>query len=425
MSHGLIQLLKSRRFGPLCATQFLGALNDNIYKNAIVILIAYRLGTTSDIPTSLLVTAAAGIFILPFFLFSATAGEVADRYDKARLIRLIKLAEIGIMLAGAVAFAFADLYALLTVLFLMGVHSAFFGPLKYGIIPDHVQENELVAANGLVEASTFIAIIGGTLLGGILVLQNAGLTLVSLTCIGVAVIGYLMSRAIPAAPALGRISVSWNIAAATGRILRDALRERDLRIAIFSISWFWFVGATWLAQVPNLAQMTFAGGEEVSVLFLVMFAVGIAVGSVLATVILRGKVRVRFAALAAGLLGGLSLSFGLIAAPVQATGSLQTAAEFLTNGSGIWVALNLAGIALAGGAFAVPLYALIQSRAPVGGRSRVIAALNIVNSAAMVFSALLGGALLSAGVSVPSLLVGVGVTGMIVMMFLWIRPVSD
>nr|WP_279347123.1 MFS transporter [Govania unica] len=417
----MVRLLKSRRFGPLFATQFLGAFNDNIYKNAIVILIAYRLGAESGLPAHLLVTLAAGIFILPFFLLSATAGELADREDKARLIRWVKLAEIVIMALGGVAFWLADVWLLLAVLFLMGVHSAFFGPLKYGILPDHVGRDDLVPANGLIEASTFIAIIGGTLLGGILVLEAGGLRLVPGLCVLVAIIGYMASRSIPAAlPQAEGGKLSGNIFVASGRILRASFRDPAIRMSILAISWFWFVGASWLAQVPNLAKGTFAADETVAVLFLVLFAVGIAVGSLLAAGILRGRVRVGFAAVSAGALGVLSLglpwAMGLVPA---GSADLRSAAEFLAAPGGGIVAVLLTLVAVAGGAFAVPLYALIQTRAPDGERARVIAALNIVNAAAMVLSAVASAVALALGATVAEILMAAGATGLLVMLLLW------
>lgn len=403
-------LLARRRFAPLFFTQFLGAFNDNLYKNALVILIAYRLGTQSTLSGPLLVTLAAGIFILPFFLFSAWAGQLADRHDKARLIRIIKFAEIVIMLAGAAALLAQDLWALMAVLFLMGSQSAFFGPLKYGILPDHLRADELVGGNALIEAATFIAILLGTILGSVLVLREGGVTLVALFVVGLAVLGYGASRFVPKAPAAAPdLALSLNPFAAMSSIMRVALRPPEVFAAILGISWFWLVGATFLAQFPNLVKLM-GGDETVVALFLVLFAVGIALGSLLCNLLLRGAISTRLLPWAALVLAAASLhlAWGANFMMDDVGTELEGITAFLAR-PGAWpIVLDLVVIAAAGGVFVVPLYAFIQARAAVAARARVIAALNVMNSAFMVVSAIVSLFLLSAGVSVPLLL---GVTG--------------
>lgn len=407
---GQFSLFRTRRFAPLFLTQFLGAFNDNLFKNALVILIAFRLGTQSAIPGPLLVTMAAGIFILPFFLFSAWAGQLADRHDKARLIRIIKFAEIVIMLAGAAALFAEDLWGLMAILFLMGSQSAFFGPLKYSILPDHLRADELVGGNALIEAATFLAILFGTILGSILVLRAGGIAMVALLVVGLAALGYGASRFVPAAPAAAPdLEFSLNPFVAMAGIMRVAIRPPELFAAILGISWFWLVGATFLAQFPNLVKLM-GGDETVVALFLVLFAVGIAIGSLLCNLLLKGTVSTRLLPWAALVLAAASLHLAWGADAVIAGAITDPAgiATFLAR-PGAWPILaDLVVIAAAGGVFVVPLYAFIQMKAEIAARARVIAALNVMNSAFMVASAVLSLALLSVGLGVPLLLAVTG-----------------
>ncbi len=421
MSRETFSLLRTRRFLPLFLTQFLGAFNDNVYKNAVVILITYRIGATVTAKPELLVTLAAGIFILPFFLFSATAGALADKYEKARLIRLIKLVEIAIMGLGLAAFWLADVWFLLAVLFLMGTHSAFFGPLKYAILPDHLKDDELIGGNGLIEAATFVAILLGTVLGGIIVLQDGGIITVAAFCILLAVLGYVTSTGIPATtPTATEIVVPWNIVTATKRLMVEARQDPVVRAAMIGISWFWFLGATYLAQFPNLAKNTLHADETVVVLFLVLFAIGIAVGSLLCNIVLKGRISMRYVPPAAVLLGLLSVVFyGSIAGYDWQQDKLLDAAGFMVQPGGWAVILCLLLIATAGGFFSVPLYALIQARMVADHRARAIAALNIQNSAFMVGSAVIAAVVLALGVDVALLLAAVGVVT--IPLGLWLR----
>jgi acyl-[acyl-carrier-protein]-phospholipid O-acyltransferase/long-chain-fatty-acid--[acyl-carrier-protein] ligase len=399
-------LLRERRFLPLFVTQALGAFNDNLFKNALVILITFRLAALAGVDSGVMVTVAAGIFILPFFLFSATAGQLADHYDKARMIRLVKLVEILLMLAAALGFYLDSLYFLLAVLFLMGSQSAFFGPLKYSILPEHLDDDELIAGNGLIQAATFLAILLGTLVGGLLILSDSGRIGISLMVVTIAAAGWLASREIPvtrvAAPDL---RVSLNFLWETWLIVRHAASRREIFLPTLAVSWFWLVGATFLAQMPNLGKLVLRGDEVLVTLLLLAFSVGIGVGSMLCNRLLRGALRTTFVPL--GALGitlfSLDLHFSAAAFVAAEQSVTVTLAQFVAEWRGVRVLLDLFMIALAGGVYIVPLNALIQARSNPAHRARNIAALNVLNALFMVVSALASALLLGMGGTVPEL----------------------
>jgi acyl-[acyl-carrier-protein]-phospholipid O-acyltransferase/long-chain-fatty-acid--[acyl-carrier-protein] ligase len=399
-------LLRERRFLPLFVTQALGAFNDNLFKNALVILITFRLAALAGVDSGVMVTVAAGIFILPFFLFSATAGQLADHYDKARMIRLVKLVEILLMLAAALGFYLDSLYFLLAVLFLMGSQSAFFGPLKYSILPEHLDDDELIAGNGLIQAATFLAILLGTLVGGLLILSDSGRIGISLMVVTIAAAGWLASREIPvtrvAAPDL---RVSLNFLWETWLIVRHAASRREIFLPTLAVSWFWLVGATFLAQMPNLGKLVLRGDEVLVTLLLLAFSVGIGVGSMLCNRLLRGALRTTFVPL--GALGitlfSLDLHFSAAAFVAAEQSVTVTLVQFVAEWRGVRVLLDLFMIALAGGVYIVPLNALIQARSNPAHRARNIAALNVLNALFMVVSALASALLLGMGGTVPEL----------------------
>lgn len=399
-------LLRERRFLPLFVTQALGAFNDNLFKNALVILITFRLAALAGVDSGVMVTVAAGIFILPFFLFSATAGQLADHYDKARMIRLVKLVEILLMLAAALGFYLDSLYFLLAVLFLMGSQSAFFGPLKYSILPEHLDDDELIAGNGLIQAATFLAILLGTLVGGLLILSDSGRIGISLMVVTIAAAGWLASREIPvtrvAAPDL-RVSI--NFLWETWLIVRHAASRREIFLPTLAVSWFWLVGATFLAQMPNLGKLVLRGDEVLVTLLLLAFSVGIGVGSMLCNRLLRGALRTTFVPL--GALGitlfSLDLHFSAAAFVAAEQSVTVTLVQFVAEWRGVRVLLDLFMIALAGGVYIVPLNALIQARSNPAHRARNIAALNVLNALFMVVSALASALLLGMGGTVPEL----------------------
>jgi len=398
-------LLRSRRFAPFFWTQFLGALNDNVFKNALVILFAFG-AAASALSADVLVNVAGGIFVLPFFLFSATAGQLADKLEKTRIIRAVKLFEIGIMSFGAVGFALRSAPLLLIALFLMGTHSALFGPVKFSILPQHLPEEELVAGNALVEMGTFVAILLGTVLGGMLVaVPAAGPALASAVTIALAVGGWLASRWIPGAPAPDpAMRIRWNPVVETWRLVGFAREVPSVWLSILGISWFWFYGAFLLAQFPALGRDVLGGDEHVVTLLLSVFSVGVGVGCLLCDRLSGDVVELGLVPL-----GALGLTVAALDL-AHAAGVARGAAEHLTVGDFVasarhWrVALDLAGIGGAGGLFIVPLLAFVQQRSDPAHRSRIIAANNVVNAALMVVAAATGVALKASGVSVPAMI---------------------
>ena len=393
--------LKSRRFLPLLATQFLGAFNDNLFKNAMVILILYRIAGAAGLNGQVLVTLAAGIFILPFFLFSATAGQLADKYDKTRLIRVVKAAEILVMALAAIGFAIGEAYTLMVVLFLMGSQSTFFGPLKYGILPEQLAENELVGGNAWLEATTFLAILLGTIAGGLLILDQNGPSTVSFGVMAVALAGWGTSMTIPLGKAAAPdLKINWNIGRETWAILSFAARDRGVFLSILGISWFWLVGATFLSQFPTYAKDVLGGNEQVVTLFLTFFSVGIGVGSILCERLLKGEVSARTVPI--GALGMALFSIDLVFASQGSVPStaLIGAAAFLEQPAHWRILADLFLIAVMGGLYIVPLYAIVQSRAAPDHRARTIAANNVLNALFMVLGALATAAMLDWGFSV-------------------------
>src|SRR5262245_47246916 len=287
-------LLRERRFGPFFATQFCGALNDNVFKNALVILFTYHAASYSALSASELANYAQALFILPFFLFSAQAGQLADKFERSRIIRLVKLAEIGIMLIALIGFVQHSLALLLFALFLMGLHSTVFGPVKYSILPQHLREEELVGGNALVEMATFVAILVGTLAGGVLVAVHGwGPTIVSTCLIALAVAGWIVSRGVPTAPSEAPgLRIRWNPLTETRRTIGFVRENRTVFLSVLGISWFWFYGALFLAQFPGLGRDVLGGDEHVVTLLLAVFSVGIGLGCLLCERLSGGKIEI-------------------------------------------------------------------------------------------------------------------------------------
>ncbi len=401
---GQFHLLRERRFLPFFSTQFLGAFNDNVFKNALVVLLTFQAASWTSIKPELLSNLAAGIFILPFFLFSATAGQLADKYDKARLARLVKLLEIGIMGVAAVGFALHSLAWLMVALFLMGLHSTLFGPVKYAILPQHLKETELIGGNALIEAGTFVAILLGTLAGGLLAAMENGPSWISGCALAIAVAGYLTSRGIPTAPApVPELKINLNPLSETWRNIGYARGNRVVFLSILGISWFWLYGALFLAQFPAFAKNVLGGGEMAVTLLLAVFIVGISLGSLLCER-LSGK-HVEIGLVPFGSIGltvfGLDLAF---ASPAAVPAGAPLAVPALLALPGTWhVLADLLLLGVFGGFFIVPLYALVQVRSAPEQRARIIAANNIVNALFMVVGSLAAAALLGEGLSIAVL----------------------
>jgi 1-acyl-sn-glycerol-3-phosphate acyltransferase len=402
------RLLLERRFGPFFLTQLFAAFNDNVYKNALVILVAYHAADYSNVDPNVLTNLAAGLFILPYLVFSASAGQLADKFDKALLIRCIKAAGIVIMMLGGLGLYLKNLELMLAALFLLGVHSTFFGPVKYSILPYTLRPQELVGGNGLVEMGTFVAILAGTIVAGVLVSLPNGSAWVTATIVAVAVAGFVVSLGIPRLKAAdATLRFNWNPFTETWRNLVLAKRQRTVFLSLLGISWFWFYGALFLSQFPVYSKAVLGGNEQVVTLLLALFSVGVAAGSLLCERLSGHKVEiglVPFGSIGLSLFA-VDLYFATPAVPAAAVGAM----EFLRQ-AGAWrVALDLFLIGLFGGFYIVPLYALIQARSAPSHRSRIIAANNILNALFMIVAAGVAVAGLKAGLTIPQLLLLTGI----------------
>lgn len=417
---GALALLGSRRFGPLFAAQFLSAFNDNAVKNALVLMIAYSTDAASQKSAEILIPLAGGLFILPFFLCSATAGQLADQHDKAWLIRLIKLSEIVLMGAAAAGVLLGSAAALLVILFVMGIEAAFLGPLKYAILPDLLMPHELLLGNALVEAGTFIAILLGTI-AGVLIAGHHGAVAVAALIIIVALAACAASLAIPeTSAAAARTPLEWNLVAATARILGNAAREKIPFWSMLGISWFWLAGAIYLSQFPAYVRFSLGGEQVVVTLFLTVFTIGIAIGSLLCSHILGGRISARTVPWGALGIALFSIDLWWASPPVAAgAGSLIGLRAFLASPAHWRILVDLLGIAVSGGIFIVPLYVLLQAASARARRARAIAANNVINAAAMVIAAVATMVLIALGVSVPGLFLLTGGATLIVAGYFW------
>lgn len=415
-------MLLTKRFLPYFATQCLGALNDNIYKNVLLLLVTFSQVKDLPISVDMFVNLAAGVFILPFFLFSAHAGVVADNMDKAKLIRRLKLLEVIIMFSAAIAILSESYMMMLLLLFLTGSQSAYFGPVKYSLLPQALKEDELVTGNAWVEMGTFLSILVGTLSAGILVSDENGTLWSAITVAVLAFAGYLSSRAIPALPPEGVIEkIRFRPLSGTWRSIKKARQTPSIWMAILAISWFWFLGATYLTQFPNFAKLHLHSGATVVSLLLGMFSIGIAVGSFVCERFSYGHVELGL--LPFGVMGltifGVDLLWAIPPAPVDA-GFVYGLKAFIGESQHYRVMLDFFMIGVSGGLFIVPLYAFIQSRSPKGECAQAIAANNIMNSLFMVVSALLSMLLLGvAGWTIPQLFLLLAVMNAVVALYVY------
>lgn len=413
MSESQFSLLKTRRFLPFFLTQFLGAFNDNLFKSALVMLVTFSLARKMGINGQVAVTVIAGLFILPFFLFSSVAGELADRYEKAFLIRRIKFIEIILMALTAAAFYFSNFWLLVALLFLMGAQSTFFGPLKYSIIPEHLEEGELIAGNALVSAGTYLAILIGTIVGGLLILQPGGVEIISVLIVFFALLGWLASLKIPNAGSFNpKVSIDFNIIRSTHRIIASVIQEKDVFLLILGVSWFWFVGATFLSQFPSYTKDVLQANEQVATLFLTVFSIGVGLGSLLCNTLLKGEIDGKYVPYGAATLSVGSICLWLASrrlAPAGMDEELFGILLFLQKPEGIFILISLLAIAIGGGIYVVPLNAIMQTRCKAQHRARVIACSNIMNSFMMVLSAVGISILLLMGFTIPHIFLVVAV----------------
>lgn len=397
-----MSLLKKRRFLPLFVTQFLNAFNDNFYKMAMVILVTYEI--YSDPTQEANFNAIAGaLFILPFFLFSALAGQLADTIEKTRVIRMVKTAEIFIMIFGAIGIYTHNIPMMLAALFAMGVHSTFFGPIKYAILPQHLKEDEVLGGTGLVEAGTYLAILGGTIAGGIIPGHVAGIGIII-----VAVLGRVTAQSVPPAPPESdapTAKMDWNIFRSSWRLVRDTMHIPRLFLAIMAISFFWGVGAVLGSIFPPMVKNAIGGDNTVATLFTAFFSIGIAIGSVAINRLLNGTVSAKYAPASVIVMGLFVLDLWWTVSHWQPTGpELIDWWQFLMLGYGERMIVDLLGISIAGGMFVVPLYAFLTTTVAKSQTARTIAANNIVNSGAMVIGAVIYSLLVSIGVSIADTL---------------------
>ncbi len=419
MSNGPMFLLKTKRFLPYFATQFLGALNDNLFKNAAAFLIIFQLADGADGSGQILVNIATGLFILPFFLFSAMAGNLADRMSKTKLMRLVKSMEIPIMGLAAYGFYSDSVTVLLTTLFLMGTQSSFFGPVKYSALPELTKSDELLNANALVEGGTFLAILAGTIAGGLLIQGDAGRELVSAALLICAALGLAASWLIPstAAPTKNTPVTDGQeqfkkpalFFGQTASVLRHAAENRPVFLSILGISWFWAVGATYLTQFLGLTKNIIGGDETVVTLLLATFTIGIAGGSLLCSKLLKGEVSAKYVPFGALGLAIFSLDLAYAASSVSPPEVSYTAQSFFLDWHNWRFLIDLTLLAMFGGLFVVPLYTILQSRSDDAHRSRNIAANNIMNALFIVVAALLAAGAIAIGASVIEIFVAIAI----------------
>jgi len=414
-------LLRQRRFAPFFWTQFLGAGNDNVFKFAFTVMATYQL-SVSWLPPALAGLVIGALFILPFVLFSATSGQLADHWEKSRLMRLVKNLEIAIMLLAAYGFWAGDVGVLLGCTFLMGCHSTLFGPVKFAYMPQVLDEHELVGGNGMVEMGTFVAILLGNMLGGLLVaLPQIGHLAVAVACVLLALLGRWTAGRVPHTPRLGPpLQVNWNPFTETARNLRLAAQDPVVFRSLLAISWMWFFGAVFLSQFPSFAKEVLHGDERVASLLLVVFSVGIGAGALLCEGLSRQKVEIGLVPL--GAIGmsafAVDLYFASRALPPSALLGLQ---DFVAAPAHWRVMADLALLSLFTGLYSVPMYALIQQRSQASHRARIIAANNILNALFMIASALLAGVLLTLGATLPEVFLLTGLVNAVFSAYVFLR----
>ncbi len=412
-------LLGQRRFAPFFWTQFLGAANDNLFKFAFTVMVTYQL-QVSWLPPALAGLAIGALFITPFLLFSATAGQLADKHDKATLMRFVKWFEIGVMLLAAWGFLAANVPLLLACVFLMGLHSTLFGPVKYAYLPQHLDERELTGGNGMVEMGTFVAILLGNVAGGLLIaIPDDGARYAAGGCVALAVLGRIVVQTVPRAPATDpALAINWNPINETWRNLKLAHGNLVVFRSVLGISWMWFFGAVFLSNFPVFAKEVLGGNEQVASLLLVVFSIGIGAGSLLCESLSRRHVEIGLVPL-----GAIGMSIFAIDLYFASSGfvpptALGAVAFFAAPGAPRVLA-DLMLLSLAAGLYSVPMYALIQFRAPATHRARIIAANNILNALFMIASAVFAGAMLKAGFTIPQVFLATAVLNAVVAFYIF------
>lgn len=415
-------LFKHRRFSAMFFTQFLGAFNDNVFKQALILILTYVAAAKMGMAISTLNNLAAMLFVLPYFLFSALAGQIADKYEKSTLTQGIKLLEIIIMMLAAVGFWFELYWLLFVALFLMGTQSTFFGPVKYAYLPEAMHKDELVGANGLFQTGTSLAILTGMMAAGVLTqLQDPTLWLIVAT-ISIAILGYIAARFIPSTPSHAKdLKINWNIISTSFDIIKYLYRLPLLFFVIIGNSWFWFYGATFLTQTPEFSKVILQGDESVVIFLLTLFSVGTALGSLLCKALVKNQVSLRL--LPIGIAGlsifAIDLYFSLSSIAITSTQMLSVGALLAMDGT--WrVFADLFFLGLSGGVYIVPMYAFMQAYAPISHRSRIVGANNIFNALFMVGSAIFAIVILAVlKLSLPMLFLICGIINVLFGVFLY------
>jgi len=421
-------LLRQRRFAPFFWTQFSGAANDNLFKFAFTVMVTYQL-SISWLPPALAGLAIGALFILPFLLFSATSGQLTDKYDKTAMIRFVKNLEIGIMLLAAWGFISANVIVLLGCTFLMGLHSTLFGPVKFAYLPQVLNSRELTGGNGMVEMGTFVAILLGNIVGGLLVaIPQVGPNYVAVACVVLALIGRIVAQSIPSAPATDPgLKINWNPVTETWRNLTLAHGNIVVFRSLLGISWMWFFGAVFLSQFPSFAKEVLHGDAQVASMLLVVFSIGIGIGSLLCEVLSRRHVEIGLVPLGAIGMSVFAIDLYFASRGLQGPGSLTAAVvadpftlgQFLRVPAHWRVMADLALLSLFAGLYSVPMYALIQLRSQPTHRARIIAANNILNALFMIASSLIVGLLLKAGFTIPQMFLAVGLANAAVAFYIF------
>lgn len=413
-------LFFSRRLFPLFVTQFLGAFNDNVFKNSLVILITYSLASGEK--ARMLITIAAGLFILPFFIFSATAGQLADKYDRAFIARMTKILEVIVMIMAAVGFYIGNPWLLIAILFASGMQSTFFGPVKYAMLPQLLAKRELLSGNAYIESGTFLAILLGTIMGGLLIILPNGPQLVSYTLLVVALFGVLASRYIPLAPAPEKsLRINLNIIVETATILRYCKHNMRVFYCILAISWFWLIGATFLAQFPTFVKDHLHAEAKVVTLFLTLFTVGIAIGTFICARLQRGQIKtslVPYSAIGMSVFI-IDLYFSSGHQLYSNLHALLSYEQFIHMTPSIRVMLDILLLAVFGGIYIVPLYTVVQHESDNRYRARIIAGLNVYNALFMVLSAVFVIIMLTMRRTIPEAFLALGISNIIVIFLIF------
>ena len=412
-------LLKQRRFAPFFWTQFLGAGNDNLFKFAFTVMVTYQV-QVSWLPPAMAGLVIGALFIFPFLLFSATSGQLTDKYDKTKMIRFVKWLEVGVMLLAGYGFLNANVPVLLACVFLMGLHSTLFGPVKFAYLPQHLNERELTGGNGMVEMGTFVAILLGNVAGGLLIaIPQAGAHYIAWACVGVALLGRLFAQGVPATPSTDpELKINWNPFTETWRNLKLANENVAVFRSLLGISWMWFFGAVFLSQFPSFAKEVLHGDEHVASLLLVVFSIGIGIGSLLCEMLSKRHVEIGLVPLGAIGMSIFAIDLYFASRGLPASAPL-TVSQFMAVGAHWRVMADLMLLSLFAGIYSVPMYALIQLRSQPSYRARIIAANNILNALFMIVSSVGVGALLAMNFTIPQVFLITGVLNAIVAFYIF------